>query len=121
LRRIEGKETIMRLSGKVAIVTGGGSGFGEGIVKKFIAEGARVVVVDRNGKAADAVAAAAGANAKALHADVTVKADVSAMLETAKSTSAASTSSSTTPVSATRHNRWTSWRRRPSTTSLPST
>ena len=74
----------MRLAGKVAIVTGGGSGFGEGIVKKFIAEGARVVVVDRNGKAADSVAAAAGANAKSLHADVTVKADVSAMLDTAQ-------------------------------------
>ena len=74
----------MRLAGKVAIVTGGGSGFGEGIVKKFIAEGAKVVVVDRNGKAADGVATAAGANAKSLHADVTVKADVSAMLETAQ-------------------------------------
>jgi 3-oxoacyl-[acyl-carrier protein] reductase len=74
----------MRLTGKVAIVTGGGSGFGEGIVKKFIAEGAKVVVVDRNGKAADAVAAAAGANAKALHADVTLKADVAAMLKTAQ-------------------------------------
>ena len=74
----------MRLAGKVAIVTGGGSGFGEGIVKKFIAEGAKVVVVDRNGKAADSVAASAGANAKSLHADVTVKADVSAMLETAQ-------------------------------------
>ena len=32
----------MRLAGKVAIVTGGGSGFGEGIVKKFIAEGAKL-------------------------------------------------------------------------------
>jgi 3-oxoacyl-[acyl-carrier protein] reductase len=74
----------MRLAGKVAIVTGGGSGFGEGIVKKFIAEGAKVVVVDRNGKAADGVAAAVGASAKSLHADVTVKADVSAMLEIAQ-------------------------------------
>jgi 3-oxoacyl-[acyl-carrier protein] reductase len=74
----------MRLSGKVAIVTGGGSGFGEGIVKKFITEGAKVVVVDRNAKAADSVAAAAGANAKSLHADVTVKADVAAMLDTAQ-------------------------------------
>jgi 3-oxoacyl-[acyl-carrier protein] reductase len=74
----------MHLAGKVAIVTGGGSGFGEGIVKKFIAEGAKVVVADRNGKAANSVAAAAGANAKGVHADVTVKADVTAMLETAQ-------------------------------------
>ncbi len=38
----------MRLKDKVAIVTGGGSGFGEGIVRKFVAEGAKVLVVDRN-------------------------------------------------------------------------
>jgi len=75
----------MRLAGKIAIVTGGGSGFGEGIVKKFVAEGAKVIVVDRNAKAADNVAAAAGANAKSLHADVTIKSDVASMLETAKS------------------------------------
>ena len=38
----------MRLKNKVAIVTGGGSGFGAGIVKKFIQEGAKVVVADIN-------------------------------------------------------------------------
>ena len=36
------------LEGKVAIVTGGGFGFGEGIVLKFVQEGARVVIVDIN-------------------------------------------------------------------------
>ncbi len=51
----------MRLQGKAAIVTGGGSGFGEGIVRKFVAEGARVIVADRDAAAAQRVAAATGA------------------------------------------------------------
>ena len=38
----------MRLEGKVAIVTGGGSGFGAGIALKFVAEGARVLIADRD-------------------------------------------------------------------------
>jgi len=46
----------MRLAGKVAIVTGGGSGFGEGIVQKFIEEGACVVLMDRDLDAAERVA-----------------------------------------------------------------
>jgi NAD(P)-dependent dehydrogenase (short-subunit alcohol dehydrogenase family) len=35
-----------RLAGKVAIVTGGGSGFGEAISKRFAAEGCKVIVAD---------------------------------------------------------------------------
>ena len=46
----------MRLSGKRAIVTGGGSGFGAGIARKFAAEGADVIVVDINPDAAQAMA-----------------------------------------------------------------
>ncbi len=42
----------MRLKGKTAIVTGGGSGFGAGIVEKFVAEGARVLIADINEDAA---------------------------------------------------------------------
>ncbi|MDA9207920.1 glucose 1-dehydrogenase [Octadecabacter sp.] len=51
----------MRLSGKTAIVTGAGSGFGAGIAAKFVAEGAQVLVADINGDAANAVASAIGA------------------------------------------------------------
>ena len=50
----------MRLKSKIAIVTGGGSGFGAGIVKKFIQEGAKVVVADINLENAEKVAMDSG-------------------------------------------------------------
>ena len=50
----------MRLEGKTAIVTGGAQGFGGGIVDKFVAEGAKVLVADIQGDKARAKAAAAG-------------------------------------------------------------
>jgi len=53
----------MRLSGKTAIVTGGGSGFGAGIVRKFAAEGAQVFVVDINLDGAKAIADEVGGTA----------------------------------------------------------
>jgi 3-oxoacyl-[acyl-carrier protein] reductase len=65
----------MRLQDKVAIVTGGGSGFGAGIVRKFVAEGARVVVADVDGDAALGVAAECGGRAQAVRADVTALAE----------------------------------------------
>jgi 3-oxoacyl-[acyl-carrier protein] reductase len=71
----------MRLQDKIAIVTGGGSGFGEGIVRKFVAEGAKVLVADRDETAARRVAEATGA--LALRADVTKASDVKAMVDTA--------------------------------------
>ena len=73
----------MRLQDKVAIVTGGGSGFGAGICTKFVAEGARVLVVDLNEAAASGVATALGANARAHGADVARAADVRAMMDAA--------------------------------------
>ena len=74
----------MRLKDKVAIVTGGGSGFGAGIVRKFIAEGAQVVVADINLQAALDIAAAAGPAARALRVDVTHATDVRTMIEAAE-------------------------------------
>ncbi|HBN30173.1 MAG: glucose 1-dehydrogenase [Rhodobacterales bacterium] len=68
----------MRLNGKSAIITGAGSGFGAGMAKKFIAEGAQVLVVDINANAAKAVAAELGAVACA--ANVADAADVKAMI-----------------------------------------
>ena len=71
----------MRLAGKVAIVTGAGAGFGEGIAHRFAAEGAKVAVVDLRGDAAERVAAAIGPAAIALTADVGVEADVNRVVQ----------------------------------------
>ena len=68
----------MRLTGKTAIVTGGGSGFGEGIAKTFAREGAKVVVNDLNGQAAQRVAseiALAGGKAIAVAGNVAQRDD----------------------------------------------
>ena len=51
----------MRLEGKTALVTGGASGFGAGIARKFLAEGARVMIADINAEAVEAMAAVLGA------------------------------------------------------------
>jgi 3-oxoacyl-[acyl-carrier protein] reductase len=73
----------MRLQDKIAIVTGGGSGFGEGIVRKFVAEGARVLIADRDLEGAQRVAAAVGTAACALRVDVSAATDVRTMLDEA--------------------------------------
>ena len=73
----------MRLKDKVAIVTGGGSGFGAGIVRKFVAEGAKVLVADLNAEAANATASAAGAAARACVANVALADDVKRMADEA--------------------------------------
>ena len=72
----------MRLEGKTAIVTGGASGFGAGIVRKFAAEGAKVMVADLNMDLARDVAAEVGGIA--CQVDVSKDADVAAMVKTAE-------------------------------------
>jgi 3-oxoacyl-[acyl-carrier protein] reductase len=68
----------MRLKNKVAIVTGAGSGFGEGMARTFAREGAKVAVVDVVDTAAVKVAAAIGANAIPIHCDVTKRTEIDA-------------------------------------------
>ena len=73
-----------RLDGKVAVVTGAGSGMGEAIVERFCEEGAKVVAVDISGNQ-NAVAKRVGAACLPFQADVSKSADVQAMLQCAES------------------------------------
>lgn len=76
----------MRLKGKVALITGGASGFGEGMAKLFAAEGAKIVIADLNDNAAAKVVGEiekAGGKAASVHADVTKRAEVAAMIKAA--------------------------------------
>ena len=74
----------MRLENKIAIVTGAASGFGAGIARRFAAEGASVVVNDRNETGARDVASAiraAGGRAAACAGDVSNDADVARLVK----------------------------------------
>ena len=76
----------MRLTNKIAIVTGAGSGFGEGIAKRFSAEGARVVVNDIDAEKGERVAAEImqrGGTAQCCAGDVSSDADVARLVATA--------------------------------------
>ena len=80
---------MKRLEGRIALVTGAGSGIGRATAHVFAAEGAYVYVTDVNGEAAQAVAAelaATGAGAQAITADVSRGQDVSAMFRAVEKT-----------------------------------
>ena len=73
----------MRLENKTAIVTGGASGFGAGIVQRFAGEGASVVVADVNDRAGELTASEirdSGGDAIYVHADVTSRSDTKQMI-----------------------------------------
>jgi 3-oxoacyl-[acyl-carrier protein] reductase len=73
----------MSLHGKVALVTGGASGLGQGIAELFAREGARVAIVDINEQAARKVAASISNDALALRCDVSRRPDVDAAAKAA--------------------------------------
>lgn len=66
----------MRLNGKTAIVTGGGSGIGKAIALAFVHEGARVVIAGRDGEKLKHAADEIGANCLPMTADVSNGSDV---------------------------------------------
>jgi NAD(P)-dependent dehydrogenase (short-subunit alcohol dehydrogenase family) len=73
-----------RLGGKVAVITGAGSGMGAAMAELFVQEGAKVVAADISGQQ-EKVAANIGSDCLALQTDVASSADVKAMMHTAVS------------------------------------
>lgn len=77
-----------RLQDKVAVITGSGDGIGHGIARRFAAEGAKILVAERNvatgQSTADTLATEFGVPTKFVHTDVSVKEQVLAMIDAAK-------------------------------------
>src|SRR5690554_5745871 len=75
----------MQIQGQSAIVTGGASGLGEAVVRRLAADGAYVVILDRNNERAQQVARELGDKAQAVPADVANADDVQRAVELALS------------------------------------
>ncbi|MGH1492081.1 MAG: SDR family NAD(P)-dependent oxidoreductase, partial [Acidimicrobiales bacterium] len=69
-----------QLEGKVAVVTGGASGIGAGTVRRFVAEGAKVLIADLDVDRGEALAAELGDSAAFLRTDVSKEEEVAAMI-----------------------------------------
>src|SRR5690606_9564961 len=77
------KHMAGRLEGKVAIITGATSGIGEATAKRFIAEGASVVLAGRTVDKGEELARELGGRAMFQRADVTREADIAALVDAA--------------------------------------
>jgi acetoin reductase-like protein len=72
------KEAIMKITDKVAIITGAARGIGKAIAERYIKEGAKVVIADLNEEGAKAVASALGPNAFGVKLDITQQESIDA-------------------------------------------
>jgi len=70
-----------RMDGRTAVVTGGARGIGEGIVRRYVAEGARCVIADIDVEAGEALAAELGEDAVFIRCDVTSEDDIVAAID----------------------------------------
>lgn len=73
---------MKRLEGKIAIVTGGASGIGEAAVRRFVSEGATVVITDLQEEKGEALAHSLAPNAVFHLTDVAVESDVQQLVQT---------------------------------------
>ncbi|HCE07817.1 MAG TPA: NAD(P)-dependent oxidoreductase [Oxalobacteraceae bacterium] len=74
---------MKRLEGKIAVVTGAGSGIGRSIVEHFVAEGAQVIAFARNGYSVQALESANPGKVIAVSGDVTYQDDLERLVKTA--------------------------------------
>jgi len=77
---------MTRLAGKIAVITGAARGMGESHARRFVAEGARVVLTDRSREAGERLAQSLGAAAVFVHHDVARADDWTRVIQTAEST-----------------------------------
>jgi NAD(P)-dependent dehydrogenase (short-subunit alcohol dehydrogenase family) len=91
LLRNKRKELVMQLENKVALVTGGNSGIGLGTARRLVEEGAFVYITGRRKQALDKAVKELGANARAIQADGTKKADMERVAATIRDEQVSST------------------------------
>jgi NAD(P)-dependent dehydrogenase (short-subunit alcohol dehydrogenase family) len=75
---------VSKLTGKIAVVTGGSAGIGQGIAARFVAEGAQVFITGRNRARLDKAVAEIGGNVSAVQGDASNLTDIDRIYQTVR-------------------------------------